>query len=106
MATAVNTVLIKTNPVDEDHVGTQLMRISANLRRDIADLGVLTARMQQMFAANPADYTLIESQMGLSAADSAKNGQAVWGMVNGANTQLAADAAVTKITNWLIANPQ
>jgi hypothetical protein len=101
MAATVNSKLIKTNPMDEDHIGTQLMRVSANMRRDVAELGELTSRLVQMFQVSPADYTLIESELGLAAGE----GVLIWGYVNGANTQIVGDAAVQKLMNWLIAKP-
>lgn len=99
MATAVNTKIITTNPMDDDHIGSQLMRVSTNLRRDVAELSNLTARMLQMFSTTVPDYTLIESELGLVAGD----GVVIWGIVNGANTQIAGDAAVQKVMNWMIA---
>ena len=99
MAATVNAKLIKTNPMDGDHIGTLLMGISKNLRRDTADLSTLTARMLQMFDTTTPDYTMIESELGLAAGD----GVVIWGIVDAANTQIAGDGAVQKLMNRMIA---
>ena len=80
------------------NLGSQLINCAATMRQQISRLSEIQSQMVQMFDSTTSDYTLIEAQFGLQPGE----GVILWGIVNGANTQIQADAAVLKLINWLI----